>query len=139
MSDEILEDVSLKEVRIDRWLFAVRIFKSRSLAARAVTSGKVKLNGEAVKPHRPVHRGDYVELKREGQTLRYDILGLVEKRVGAPVAKTLVRMIEDPDLDPKTREMVQLYRELDRQLPKTKGRPTKRDRRLLDRFQQFGD
>lgn len=129
------DNEQLSEVRLDRWLFAVRIFKSRSLAARAVSSGKIKLNGDAVKPHRGVKRGDFVTLKREGQTLRYDVLGLIEKRVGAAPAKTLFKLTENPDLNPETREMMKLMREMEKHLPKPKGRPTKRDRRQLERFQ----
>lgn len=135
MTEPSADDVSLNEVRIDRWLFAARIFKSRNLASRAVSSGKVKLNGEGVKPHRTVRRGDAITLKRDGRTLRFTLKGLVDKRVGAAPAQTLFELVEDPDLDPKTREMIKLYRELDRQQPKSKGRPTKRDRRLLERFQ----
>ena len=135
MAEHQFDDASLKEVRVDRWLFAVRIFKSRSLAAQAVASGKVKVNGEAVKTHRPLRRGDFVAMKRDGRTLRYEVLGLVENRLGAPQAKTLYNLVEDPDLSPQARELVQLYRDMEKQVPKAKGRPTKRDRRQMERFQ----
>jgi len=134
MAEETFDDVSLQDVRVDRWLFAVRIFKSRSLAARAVGSGKVKVNGESVKTHRPLRRGDFVTMKRDGRTMRYEVLGLVEKRVGASQAKTMYELMVDPDLDPDAKALIELYRDMDKMVPKQKGRPTKRDRRKMERF-----
>lgn len=139
MAEDLFDDSSLDGVRVDRWLFAVRIFKSRSLAARAVGAGKVKVNGESVKTHRPLRRGDVITMKRDGKTLQYAVLGLAEKRLGAPQAKTLYKFEEDPDLDPEAKELIQLYRDMGKLVPKPKGRPTKRDRRQMERFHKEMD
>ena len=124
----------LTAVRFDRWLFAVRIFKTRTLAAKAIDGGNVKLNGVPVKSHKSLHLGDVVQYKREGITYEYKVLGLLEKRVGAKEAAPCYEVTQDADLNPKMREMIQLYREVDRAAPKGSGRPSKRDRRQIDRF-----
>lgn len=121
-------------VRVDRWLFAVRIFKSRSLAAKAISGGKVKVNGATVKAGRPLVIGDEVVLKRDGRTHSYKVTGLLEKRVGAKDAVTNYELTVDADLTEDMREMMAVYRELEKQTPRTKGRPTKRDRRLIDKL-----
>jgi len=122
-------------VRLDRWLFAVRIFKSRSLAAKAISGGKVKVNGAAAKAHRPVNIGDEVVLKRDGRTHSYKVKGLLEKRVGAKEAVTCYSLTLDADLPETVREMAAVYRAMDQQTPRLRGRPTKRDRRLIDKLQ----
>jgi len=126
-------------VRLDRWLFAVRLFRSRSLAAAAIAGGKVKVNGDSAKAHYSLKRGDEVVLKREGRTFTYRVEGLLEKRVGAAEAVQQYHLTEDADLDPATRAMVQLYREIDGAAPKTRGKPSKKDRRLLNRLKQGSD
>lgn len=128
-----------ESVRVDRWLFAVRIYKSRSLAAKAISGGTLKVNGETVKAHRPLKVGDEVTLKRDGKTLSYKVTGLIEKRVGAKDAVKNYELTEDADLTPEMRETMKLYREIAKQAPRTKGRPTKRDRRQLDRLHGDGD
>lgn len=128
-----------ESVRVDRWLFAVRIFKSRSLAAKAIAGGTIKVNGETVKAHRPLKLGDAVTLKRDGRTLRYVVTGLIEKRVGAKDAVVNYQLTEDPDLTPEMRETMKLYREMAKMSPRTRGRPTKRDRRQLDKLHGDGE
>ena len=118
-------------VRLDRWLFAVRIFKTRSLAAKAIAGGKVKIDGHTVKAHRLVRVDDEIYYRNEGRTLKYKVVGLIEKRVGAKDAQACYQVTEDPDLQPEIREMLQLYRSIDRSVPKTRGKPSKKDRRLI--------
>ncbi|MDJ0837571.1 MAG: RNA-binding S4 domain-containing protein [Acidobacteriota bacterium] len=125
---------NLEAVRLDRWLFAVRIFKTRTLAAKAIDGGTIKLNGVPVKSHKAVRLNDVIQCKREGRTFEYKVLGLLEKRVGAKEAAPCYEVTEDADLNPEMREMIQLYREVDRAAPKSKGRPSKRDRRQMERF-----
>jgi len=127
-------DESLENVRLDRWLFSVRIFKSRSNANKAVAGGKVKVNGETAKPHKLIQIGDTIQFKHEGRLYEYKVLGLLERRVGAKEAEPCYEITEDADLTPEVRDMVRLYREVDRKNPKAKGRPSKRDRRQLERF-----
>lgn len=125
----------LSSVRLDRWLFSVRIFKSRSLAAKSIAGGKVKVNGVTAKAHRPLIIGDDVVLKRDGRTHAYKVKGLLEKRVGAKDAVACYTLTVDADLPDNVREMAAIYREMDKQAPKPKGRPTKRDRRRIERLQ----
>ena len=118
-------------VRLDRWLFAVRIFKSRSLAARAVSGGKIKIDGQSVKPHRMIRIGEEIHIRKEGRTLMYRVTGLIEKRVGAPEALKQYELTEDPDVPLEVRNMLQLYRQIDKGRAQVRGKPSKKDRRLL--------
>ncbi len=120
----------LDSVRLDKWLFAVRIFKSRSLAAKAIDGGKVKIDGTAVKPHRTVVIGDSIDVRKESRLLRFEVTGLIEKRVGAQEALKNYVMTEDPDLQPEIRDMVRLFREMDRG-NQARGKPNKKDRRQI--------
>ncbi len=126
--------MDLESVRLDRWLFSVRIFKTRALAVKAIAGGKIKVNGVTAKAHKLLRIGDVVQLRREGRLYEYRVLGLLEKRVGAKEAEPCYALTEDADLTPEVRDMVRLYREADRQAPKPKGRPSKRDRRQLERL-----
>lgn len=121
-------------VRIDRWLFAVRIYKTRSLAAKAIAGGKVKLNGVAVKAGRGVQIGDEIVMKREGRTHSYKVTGLLEKRVGAKDAVKKYEVTVDANLTEDAKLMMAALREAEKMAPRTKGRPTKRDRRQIDKF-----
>lgn len=124
----------LDAVRLDKWLYAVRIFKTRTAAAKAIAGGKIKLNGEGAKAHKQVKRGDEVETRRDGRTFSYKVLGLFDKRVGAKDAQPCYEVTEDADLNPDMREMVQLYRQIDKQNEPERGRPTKRDRRMINQM-----
>ena len=125
----------LEAVRLDKWLFAVRIFKTRSLAAQAIAAGKVKIDGHAVKAHRPVRVGDEIWLRKEGMTVKYAVKKLLDRRVGAKEASPCYETTEDPDVQPEMREMLKLYRELDKGLQR-RGKPSKKDRRLLRQIKE---
>ncbi len=126
----------LESVRLDRWLFAVRVFRSRSLAVQAISSGRIKIGGDTVKPHRPVRVGDLIDYRDQGRTLRYEAVKLIEKRVGAKDARACYVLTEDPDLTEDVREMVKLVREMDRQTPRVRGKPTKKDRRDIRKLKE---
>lgn len=118
------------DVRLDKWLWSVRLFKTRSLAIDACNAGHVKRNGERVKPARAVRLGDtYTALV--GETTRIvKVVGLVEKRVGAPQVPQFMEDLTPPAEPERPREAGEappFYR------PRGSGRPTKRDRRLLER------
>jgi len=123
----------LESTRIDRWLSAVRIFKTRSLASDALNGGKIKLNGVAVKPNKTVKIGDSVSLKKEGRTYAYEVLGIIEKRVGAAIAETMYNLTVDADLPEDMRELTQLYHSMQTE-PKRRGKPSKKDRRLIEKL-----
>ncbi len=129
--------VDLKEtVRLDRWLVAVRVFKTRALAAKAIAGGKIKVNGESAKAHKLVRLEDDIRLKRNGQEHAYRVKKIQEKRVSAAEAAICFEHEIDPGMDEETKAMLQTVRQLAIKQITTKGRPTKKDRRVLDRFKE---
>ena len=125
-------NVAIVTMRIDKWLWAARFFKTRSLASQAIEHGRVKLNGDRVKPAREIKPGDRLELESGDFAWTGVVLGLSMQRGPAPVAQALYQ--EDPAS--QTRRQQQMA---DRKLAVNpaaalKGRPTKRDRRLIHRF-----
>lgn len=117
-------------VRIDVWVWAVRIFKTRSDAATAVRAGHVKLNGHAVKPAQQVVPGDRVRVWVNHRELDLEVTGTVRKRVGAPIARTCY--IDHSPPPPPKEVMASLPRR-----DRGAGRPTKRERRELDRLRGY--
>jgi ribosome-associated heat shock protein Hsp15 len=118
--------------RIDKWLWAARFFKTRSLAADAVEKGRVRIGGVAVKPAKDVRIGDLVEVEIERFVWEVQVLGICEVRGPASVAQTLYA--ETPDSRAKRAaeaERRRTYREPGAAL---QGRPTKRDRRVIDKL-----
>ncbi len=123
----------MNEVRIDKWLWAARCFKTRSASTTACQAGKVKLNGRAVKPSHPVRSGDRVVITRPAYRQELLVTGLQEKRVSAKLA---VDMYEDRT-PPEELERLRLQRTQDSaffQRLRGQGRPTKRQRRRLDKL-----
>ncbi|MFF0228091.1 RNA-binding S4 domain-containing protein [Streptomyces sp. NPDC004629] len=114
-------------VRIDSWIWAVRLIKTRSLGAAACRGGHVHVNGERVKPAYSVRVGDEVRLRHEGRERIVIVKRLIRKRVGAPVA---VQCYVDNSPPPPPRDAVAPAGVRDRGA----GRPTKRDRRELERL-----
>ncbi len=125
----------LKAVRLDRWLWSVRVFKTRALAAKGINGGKIKVNGDNAKASRQVKVGDTISYKKEGRTYDYEVTGLIEKRVSAKDALQMYHLTEDADLSPTMKELVQAYRKSQQQVPQSK-RPSKKDRRLLHKLKR---
>ncbi|MBK4733572.1 RNA-binding S4 domain-containing protein [Noviherbaspirillum pedocola] len=120
-------------VRVDKWLWAARFFKTRTMATDAVDGGKVKLNGERIKPARGVKLGDKLDIDNGATEWEVVVEGLSEVRRGAPEAQQLYRETED---SVKRREEAAEQRRYFREPGETiRGRPTKRDRRVLSRSQ----
>ena len=119
-------------VRIDKWLWAARFFKTRSMATDAVDSGKVRLNGERIKPARGVKTGDRLDIDNGATEWEIVVEGLSDKRGSATIAQTLYRETEHSIAErQKKAEQRKLFREPGETI---KGRPTKRDRRQLDKL-----
>ncbi|WP_306183626.1 RNA-binding S4 domain-containing protein [Streptomyces sp. MK5] len=118
-------------VRIDSWIWAVRLVKTRSVGATACRGGHVRVNGERVKPSHSVRVGDEVRVRQEGRERIVVVRRLIRKRVGAPVA---VQCYVDNSPPPPPREAVAPIAVRDRGA----GRPTKRDRRELERLRTLG-
>ena len=124
----------MKEARADKLLWAVRLYKTRSLAAEACKKGRVKINGALAKSSKSIKNGDIIEVKKSPITYSYKILNVIEKRVGA---KLIPEILED--ITPKEQyellEMTKISGFVDRE--RGMGRPTKRERRKIDNFTQF--
>ncbi|WP_406434631.1 RNA-binding S4 domain-containing protein [Streptomyces sp. NBC_00631] len=120
-----------ESVRIDSWIWAVRLIKTRSMGATACRGGHVQLNGERVKPAHSVRVGDEVRLRQEGRERIVIVKRLIRKRVGAPVAAVCYIDNSPP---PPPREATAPIGLRDRGT----GRPTKRDRRELERLRGLG-
>jgi ribosome-associated heat shock protein Hsp15 len=121
----------MDNVRIDKWLWAARFFKTRSLAADAVDRGRVRIGGEPVKPARAVKINDKILVDNGADRWEVVVLGLSDKRGPAPVARELYRETEESILHrERNQEARRLFPEPGSSI---KGRPTKRDRRQIDR------
>ena len=118
-------------VRLDKWLWAARFFKTRSLAAQAIDAGRVRLNGVEVKPARDVRLDDLLEIRTPGAEFEVRVRGLSDVRGSAGVAQTLYAETEaSMQRGASAAEARRFYREPGAAI---KGRPSKRDRRAIDR------
>jgi ribosome-associated heat shock protein Hsp15 len=120
----------MAEVRIDQWLSAARLFKSRTVAREACAGGHVKVNGTAVKPSHGLRVNDEVRATAPRGPIVVLVLGLAEKRLSPPLARALY---EDHSPPPPPREIAMPRRD------RGAGRPTKADRRALGRFRGVDD
>lgn len=121
-----------ESIRIDKWLWAARFFKTRSLATDAVDGGKVRLNGERIKPARGVKTGDTLEIDNGSTEWEVVVQGLADKRGSAAIAQTLYSETERSIAErEKKAEQRKFFREPGESI---KGRPTKRDRRQIDKY-----
>lgn len=117
--------------RIDKWLWAARIFKTRSIAADACKNGRITIKGGNVKPSHTIKVGDIVSVKKPPITYSFEVLQTIEKRVGAKLIVDVYKNVTDP----KQYELLEMSRIsgfIDR--AKGTGRPTKKDRRQIDAF-----
>ena len=117
--------------RIDKWLWAARIFKTRSIAANACKNGRVTINGTNVKPAHMVKAGETINVKKPPITFSFKILQCIEQRVGAK----LIPQIYEYVTDPKQYELMEMSR-ISGFVNRARGtgRPTKKERRALDSF-----
>jgi ribosome-associated heat shock protein Hsp15 len=126
------ENTVMTGVRIDKWLWAARFFKTRTLAARACELGRVETSNQPVKPARELRVGDLLQIKTEGGEFQVEVLALSEVRGPASVAHTLYRETEaSRELRLKLAEERKANRSF---TPAPPGRPSKRDRRKIIQF-----
>lgn len=124
-------DDSVEKYRIDKWLFAARFFKTRSLAADAIERGRVTLNDHRIKPAKVVAAGDMLTIRIGNVQYVIKILALSNKRGSATQAQQLY---SETDESRAQREMLAARLKAQPQPFFTKGRPTKRDRRVIERI-----
>ena len=120
-----------EQARIDKWLWAARIFKTRSLAADACKNGRVSINNVNVKPSHMVKVGDTVNVRKPPVTYSFKILKTIEQRVGAKLIPEIYDNVTSPD-QYELLEMNRISGFVDR--ARGTGRPTKKERRALDAF-----
>jgi len=113
--------------RVDKWLWAIRLYRTRSAATEACRSGHVRMNGSPVKPAAKVRPGDRVEARVHGRDRVFEVVQATEKRLGAPQAAQCLVDLTPPS---STREKSAFVRE------RGSGRPTKRERRKLDHLRK---
>ncbi|MDU1892184.1 MAG: RNA-binding S4 domain-containing protein [Dysgonomonas sp.] len=121
------------EVRIDKWLWAVRLFKTRTIAIEACKKGRVSIKGMPVKPSRMIKVGDVLEIRRPPVTYSFEVLALSERRMGAKLVPEFMRDVTAPS-QLEILEMSKMTGFVDR--ARGTGRPTKKDRRELDQFSE---
>lgn len=124
------------EVRIDKWLWAARIFKTRNIAAEACKKGRVSMNGTTLKASRTVKAGDVVQVRRSPITWSFKVLQATGNRVGAKLVPEVMENVTPPE-QLELLEMSKLSGFIDR--ARGTGRPTKKDRRDLDEYSASGD
>jgi ribosome-associated heat shock protein Hsp15 len=119
-------------VRMDKWLWAARFFKTRSMASRACDLGRIESHGQPAKPAREVKVGDLLRIKNDSGEFQVEVLGLSEVRGPAAVAQALYRETDE------SRELRRKAAEERKSMPVFErfrdGKPSKRDRRVIDRF-----
>ena len=120
-----------EEVRIDKWLWATRIFKTRTIASDACKKGRVTIKGQNVKPSHGIRVGQVVEVRKPPVTYSFEVLGLIENRVGAKLVPNYLKNVTSRD-QLELLEMVKISGFVNRQ--KGLGRPTKKEGRELAQF-----
>ena len=118
-------------VRVDKWLWSVRVYKTRTMATDACTAGRVRINDVVAKPATKVAVGDRVQATRRDRVIVYEVAGLIEKRVSAARAGECVIDHSPP---PPARHPDFVERPVFAQRDRGTGRPTKRDRRMIDKL-----
>ena len=129
-----MDDVALESLRIDKWLWAARFFKTRSLAAQAVSGGLVQVADRRVKASRRLRRGERVHVRRGPQAWDVIVRGLRDERRPAPEAQTLYAETSE-SVDRRTGERARREQAAIRRA-RAQGRPTKRERRALVRWRE---
>ena len=125
---------NLESVRLDRWLNAARFYKTRSNAAKACDGRKVKVNGITAKPHKFLQTGDKLTIHHLNRYRNIEVIALADRGLPAKEAQLLYHE-EIIEQSPEQQKTIHLIKEFEkRHNPKTKGRPTKRERRQLEKW-----
>ena len=126
------------KTRIDKWLWTVRIFKSRTIATDACKAGKVKINGSEIKPSASVSRLDKIEVRKNGFNFQFEVKELLKNRVPAPIAKECFQNNTPASELEKYNDWFNGQKSSVLRARGT-GRPTKKDRRSMDDFSDFDE
>lgn len=126
-----------EQIRVDKWLWTVRLFKTRTAAGDACSTGKVRIDGEPAKSARRVSAGNVITVRRKGYTNTYKVEKVIPKRVGADIAATCYTDLTPDDERPEPRSRAQRVDAAWAERTRGAGRPTKRDRRQMEKM--FGN
>ncbi|MDR1499835.1 MAG: RNA-binding S4 domain-containing protein [Tannerellaceae bacterium] len=121
----------MNEVRIDKWMWATRIFKSRSIAVEACKKNRIMIGGASIKPSRMIKEGDVIQVRKPPVTFSFKVLRLTERRMSAKLVPDYLENITPPE-EYEIMEMNRVSGFVDR--ARGLGRPTKKDRRELEQF-----
>jgi ribosome-associated heat shock protein Hsp15 len=127
----------MEKVRVDKWIWSIRIFKSRTLATDACKAGKVRIGNTQAKPSTLVTEGDVVTIRKDGFNFDFLVLRLIDKRVGAAIAVTCYEDRTSAEERNKYNHWYQNVHNQSGQRERGSGRPTKRERRELDGLQDL--
>lgn len=128
----------LDKVRLDRWLNSARFYKTRTQAAKACEGRKVKVNGQTAKPHKFIHIGDKLIIHHHGNYRNLEVLELAQRGLPPAVARTLYHEEIRHDLSEEDKRFLTLLRKAEKKLrPKFKGRPTKKERRQMEKMKDL--
>jgi ribosome-associated heat shock protein Hsp15 len=123
----------MEKVRVDKWLWAIRLYKSRTLASEACDGGKVKIDGNHLKASKMLSIGDVLHIRHNHSLKIYKVISLIEKRVNASLAAACFEDLSPPE-DPSD-----FIPSAFAQRDKGMGRPTKKERRNIDDFSSWKD
>ena len=126
------------KTRIDKYLWAIRIYKSRSIATEACREGKVKMHGEPVKSSAMVVVGDVIDVLKEGFRMKYKVVQLIEKRVSPVLAKACYEDLTSPEELNKYKSWF-VGKGAPERRERGSGRPTKKERREIEDFKDLDD
>jgi ribosome-associated heat shock protein Hsp15 len=121
----------IQKTRVDKWLWSIRIFKTRTLATDACNAGKVKIQSQTVKPSQLIKINDEIHLTIQGEKKIYKVLKIIEKRVGASIAAECYEDLSPPSIHDKKQDSFFYNFEV---RDKGVGRPTKKERRAIEQF-----
>jgi ribosome-associated heat shock protein Hsp15 len=128
---------ALTTTRIDKWLWAIRIFKTRTLASDACKAGRVKINGKSIKASYMVKIGETVTVQKGQEKFVLKAVSMIEKRVGAPIAVKCYEDFSPPPIPKNPHKLDGVFYDMPvAQRKRGEGRPTKRERRKLDGFKE---
>lgn len=120
-----------EEVRIDKWLWSVRLFKTRTLAIEACKKGRITINNTTVKPARMIKRNEVIQIRKSPIVYSFQVVDLIERRIGAKLVPNYMKDVT-PQSEYEILEMTKVSGFVDR--ARGTGRPTKKDRRDLEEF-----
>jgi ribosome-associated heat shock protein Hsp15 len=122
-------------VRLDRWLMAARFYKTRSQAAEACNGGKIKVNGLSSKPHKPIRPGDRLTVHHHDRYRNIEVVALAQRGLPPKVARELYKEEIRQTLSGEAEELLRMMKQADKKIRfRFKGRPTKKERRTIDKW-----